>query len=174
MPNIVKDEVIKRIKEEYKKVKNDYGFIVELPDKNNIFEWIVAMDGPRDTTYAGGLFFILLRFKENYPKFPPEVRFKTPIYHPNVVSKQFDNSLGMFNILYWEPNYEIFHALSKIFELFYFIDERSTYEYDKLIEFKNNKALYEKKVKYFTMKYANPRDNNINKTYNCNWNFSYK
>ena len=38
-------------------------------------------------------------------------------------------------------------------------------------EFKENRSLYNKKITYFTEKYANP--NNIRTIYDQNWDFSY-
>ena len=42
---------------------------------------------------------------------------------------------------------------------------------DMAEEFRNNKSLYEEKIKYFTRKYANPMINNYKKY--DNWDFIY-
>ena len=36
--------------------KGDVPFTVGLKDENNIFEWIVAIEGPEGTFYEGALF----------------------------------------------------------------------------------------------------------------------
>ncbi|KRF93996.1 ubiquitin-conjugating enzyme E2-22 kDa [Drosophila mojavensis] len=42
--------------------------------------------GPRGTPYEGGRFVLEIKVPEGYPFSPPEVRFITPIWHPNVSS----------------------------------------------------------------------------------------
>lgn len=46
--------------------------------------WNATLTGPTDTPYASLTFKLVLNFPANYPYTPPEVLFKTPIYHPNV------------------------------------------------------------------------------------------
>jgi ubiquitin-conjugating enzyme E2 D/E len=43
-----------------------------------------ALIGPPDSPYEDGLFIITGHFPSYYPMIPPEVRFETPIYHPNI------------------------------------------------------------------------------------------
>ncbi|KAI2620398.1 ubiquitin-conjugating enzyme/RWD-like protein [Hypoxylon sp. NC1633] len=50
----------------------------------NLTSWTATIAGPDDTPYAGLTFKLSLSFPTNYPYAPPEVLFKTPIYHPNV------------------------------------------------------------------------------------------
>ena len=56
----MKDEAIKRLREEYEDLKKNpitnIGTTVGLLDKNNIFEWQVTMPGPKDTSYKGVYF----------------------------------------------------------------------------------------------------------------------
>ena len=40
--------------------------------------------GPEDSPYENGIFELTLRLPENYPFEPPEVKFLTSIYHPNI------------------------------------------------------------------------------------------
>ena len=42
------------------------------------------MFGPKDTPYEGGKFNLNVVFPDQYPFKPPEITFKTPIYHPNI------------------------------------------------------------------------------------------
>ncbi|KAI4915441.1 uncharacterized protein J4E92_009395 [Alternaria infectoria] len=52
--------------------------------ESNMGLWKIAMQGPPDSTYAGGTFLLYLEMGNNYPRSPPEARFITPIYHPNI------------------------------------------------------------------------------------------
>lgn len=42
------------------------------------------MQGPKDTPYEGGVFELMINVPEQYPLAPPNVRFRTRIFHPNV------------------------------------------------------------------------------------------
>ena len=44
--------------------------------------------GPKGTPYDDGVFKLEIAIPERYPFEPPKMRFVTPIYHPNVDSKQ--------------------------------------------------------------------------------------
>lgn len=50
----------------------------------DLTHWNATLLGPADTPYASLSFKLTLAFPANYPYAPPEVLFKTPIYHPNV------------------------------------------------------------------------------------------
>lgn len=59
-----------------------------LPDDvlvdDNILDWQLYLIGPAETMYEGGVFRVSMKFPMNYPNEPPEMRFLTPIWHPNV------------------------------------------------------------------------------------------
>jgi len=59
-----------------------------LPDDvlidDNILTWQLWLVGPEGTDYEGGVFKVRLTFPPSYPNEPPEMRFDTPIWHPNV------------------------------------------------------------------------------------------
>jgi ubiquitin-protein ligase len=42
------------------------------------------MQGPPDSSYASGTFLMYLDLGVEYPRAPPEGRFITPVYHPNI------------------------------------------------------------------------------------------
>ena len=90
------------------------GFLVNVPDDCNLFEWDVAIFGPPGTHYEGGYFkvskenrgtrevwrshfcgellgnfFLFLTqahmsFPQDYPYSPPTFRFLTKMWHPNI------------------------------------------------------------------------------------------
>jgi len=54
------------------------------PNIDNVHEWICTLEGPPTSAYAGGTFFLELRFSPEYPIKPPSCNFLTRIYHMNV------------------------------------------------------------------------------------------
>ena len=179
-----KIKAMKKIKEEYNDINKNpianIGVSVGLPNEDNIFEWQCTLMGPSDTSYANGLFYLKIKFPENYPEKAPEVCFKNPIYHVNINPRkptfQGPGAEGLGHVCistlnWWEPKYKMKEVLTNIFGLFYMGNPDSPYGLDRADEFRNNRALYEEKVKYFTKKYADPRV--AGKEYDTDWDFTY-
>ncbi|KAI8917577.1 hypothetical protein PhCBS80983_g02707 [Powellomyces hirtus] len=51
---------------------------------DNIYEWDVMILGPEGTLYEGGFFKARLSFPTSYPQMPPQMRFISQMWHPNV------------------------------------------------------------------------------------------
>ncbi|WFD18228.1 E2 ubiquitin-conjugating enzyme [Malassezia caprae] len=60
------------------------GFSAGLKDDSNPFEWEIMIIGPMDTLYEGGFLKAELIFPHEYPLLPPTMKFKTPMWHPNI------------------------------------------------------------------------------------------
>ena len=150
------------------------GVCVGLPNPNNMYEWRCTMIGPSDTSFSGGLFYLKIKFPQNYPNSPPEVLFVTPIYHVNV--NHINNPqcpLGhicLSTLNFWNSEYRMREVLTNIFALFYLGNPDSPFGIDRQKEMKENPALFEEKIKYFTQKYAAP---NIGYQEYDHWDFSY-
>ncbi len=64
--------------------KNEVSNLFAQPRSDNLLIWEAVIFGPEDTIWDGGCFKLLLEFNEEYPTKPPDVRFCTSIFHPNV------------------------------------------------------------------------------------------
>ena len=172
-------EVKKEFDEIQKNPITNIGVTVGLIDPRNIMEWKCSMLGPDDTPFAGGLFFLKIKFPDNYPETAPEVSFLTPTYHLNVNHKIPQNvggeSLGhvcISTLNWWNQSCKIGQVLTDIFALFYLSNPESPYGMDRADEFRKNEQLYKDKCQYFTQKYASP---NINQQfYNQDWDFTFQ
>lgn len=60
------------------------GFTVKLANEENLFEWQVAIFGAPNTLYEGGYFKASMKFPSDYPYSPPNIKFLTKMFHPNI------------------------------------------------------------------------------------------
>ena len=74
------------LKKQFKDINtaSDLGLSVGLVDENNFYKWSVVIFGPSDTIYEGGFFKALLEFPDDYPNSPPQMKFVTKMWHPNI------------------------------------------------------------------------------------------
>ncbi|KAK1351052.1 ubiquitin-conjugating enzyme [Hamiltosporidium tvaerminnensis] len=82
------------------------------PFEDDLLMWIAVIYGPEDTPYEDGTFTLLLMFDETYPQNPPEIRFLTKMYHPNI----YQNGDLCLDILKnrWSPTYDVLAILLSI------------------------------------------------------------
>ncbi|CAA6672738.1 unnamed protein product [Spirodela intermedia] len=82
------------------------------PQDNNILLWNAVIFGPDDTPWDGGTFKLTLQFSEDYPNKPPNVRFVSRMFHPNIYA---DGSICL-DILQnqWSPIYDVAAVLTSI------------------------------------------------------------
>lgn len=99
-----------RLFKEYKEVQREKAADPDIQlvcDESNIFKWtalikvssvideekwwimfccwlVCLFQGPSETPYEGGVFQLAFAVPEQYPLQPPQVRFLTKIFHPNV------------------------------------------------------------------------------------------
>lgn len=178
-----KQNALTRIKKEYNDINqnpiSNIGVSVGLVNANDLFLWRCTMTGPADTSFKKGLFYLRVKFPEDYPKSKPEVYFTTPIYHVNVkhtISKSpGDERLGhvcISSLNWWKPENNMRDVLTHIFALFYKGNPKSPYGLDRQKEMLENRDLYEKKCMYFTQKYASPLCKDVEFT--SDWDFTYQ
>ena len=175
------DRIIEEFKDINRNPISNCGITVGLVNENDYRLWKCYLIGPKDTSYRGGVFFMNVKFPEEYPIKPPEVYYVTPIYHLNVNPRaprsSEDIPLGNISIStlsWWKPEYTIRETLINIFGLIYKANPDSPYGLDRAEEFRENREKYEEKVKYFTKKYANPMKAGKNYSRTEDWDFEYQ
>ncbi|KAM5358995.1 hypothetical protein ACJZ2D_014820 [Fusarium nematophilum] len=74
----------RRVFVEPRSIRNASVPFVSAAPVGDILDKVLArIEGPPDTTYEGGIFWISVKFPEA-PTEPPMLRFQTRIYHPNI------------------------------------------------------------------------------------------
>ena len=56
------------------------------PVEDSLIHLHADVQGPTDSPYEGGVFRLDVQIPSRYPNEPPQIRFHTPIYHPNIDS----------------------------------------------------------------------------------------
>ena len=77
-------EILSKQLEALQNSEDDFGWSVGLVDDEDLFNWSVIFEGPTDTLYEGGFFKALMKFPDDYPNNPPEMKFVTEMWHPNI------------------------------------------------------------------------------------------
>ena len=169
---------LKRIKEEYRNLNSSclqyLGLTVGLFEENNYYRWRFTLIGAEDSIYCGGLFYLEITFPNDYPETSPKIRFLTPIYHLNVNSSSNACGIGAIRpnfINCWNPSSSVREILIKLFTIFYNQNPDSPFDIKQAKEYEENKSLFELKAKYFTKKYANIFQKQLNG--DKDWDFFY-
>ncbi len=145
--------VLKRLQKELKEIQTD-------PPENcsagivgdNFFEWEATIIGPKDTPYEGGMFQLSIHISSEYPFKPPQCRFRTKIYHPNI------NSSGQIclDILknQWTPSLTISKMLLSILALMDQPNPDDPLVTEIANEMKHNVERYKTTARNWTIQYA--------------------
>lgn len=75
----------KRLIRDLQKLSNESDESINAsPEEGNLYLWSAFIEGPEGTAWEGGLFELKLEFTQDYPTKPPNIRFLTKMYHPNI------------------------------------------------------------------------------------------
>ena len=95
--------------------EEDTPWIKVSPVCSDIYHLLAGIEGPPDTPYEGGVFWIDVRFAD-HPFKPPKLQFLTRIYHPNINSRGYI-CLDFLEKMYWSPSYTLQKILVSICSL---------------------------------------------------------
>lgn len=98
-----------RLNKELKDYKNQTDkddIRLYLLNNDNIFEWRAKIKGPPDTPYQEGEFIVGIKVPSDYPISPPDCKFQTKIFHPNI---DFNTGAICFELLKdkWSPQWSL-------------------------------------------------------------------
>ena len=108
---------IEKLQSEFRELRKDglsgVGGSAGIINKNYL-HWKACFIGPKTSPYNGGLYWIEIKCKEEYPETPPEVIFKTKIWHPNISES---GSICIEYLNNWQKTYNIRGIVTSLFDL---------------------------------------------------------
>lgn len=143
---------------------DDLGFSVGLIDENDYYNWSVCFTGPEDTIYEGGFFKAILKFPKDFPQNPPEMRFVTEMWHPNIypdgrvcISILHNPGVDRFNEQEkaeerWRPVLGVEQILISVISMLSDPNCDSPANIDAGVMMRNNPEEYKKKVRKLVLK----------------------
>ena len=144
---------MKRIKRELDEIKkNPPAEVMAGPSNDDLFVWEGMLNGPEDSPYAGGVFKFVIHFKEDHPMSPPDIKFITKVYHPNVGQ----NGKICIDILQnnWSSVYTVSNVMLSILSLLTDPNCSSPLNPESAELYMNDRKAYNKTVKQWVKKYA--------------------
>ena len=143
---------------------NDLGVSVGLIDDNDFYKWSVVFTGPEDTIFEGGYFKAILTFPQDFPQNPPEMKFITEMWHPNIykdgkvcISILHSPGVDQFNEQEkaderWRPSLGVEQIIVSVISMLNDPNCDSPANIDASIMFKNKPEEYKKKVRQLVLK----------------------
>eukprot|EP00762_Andalucia_godoyi_P008313 ANDGO_07317.mRNA.1 Ubiquitin-conjugating enzyme E2-16 kDa len=123
------------------------------PSGSDLMHWSATIAGPPDSPYAGGLFFLDIHFPNDYPFKPPQVRFTTKVYHPNI-NGNGGICLDILRPEKWSPALTISKVLLSILSLLTDPNPDDPLVGDIAQLYKVNRRQYEDNAREWTRKHA--------------------
>ncbi len=118
----------------------------------NMTHWTGWIEGSQDTPYAGGKFHLTIDFPSDYPFRPPQIKFITPVYHPNISTK---GEICM-DILHsqWSPVLTVRSLLISLCSLLTDPNPEHGLNKEALKDFRTNQDKHNEIAREWTRKYA--------------------
>lgn len=108
--SLVSKPALLRIKKELELLESQppEGICVWMID-DSMFHLKGEIIGPKNSPYEEGVFLLEIVIPEMYPNQPPQIRFITPVYHPNIDTggRICINALKMPPAGVWSPSLNI-------------------------------------------------------------------
>ena len=131
---------------------NSLYFTAGPIEVENLYKWEAILQGPEKSPYKGGIFNLSIDFNNDFPFKPPDIKFKTLIFHPNI---NFDGEICI-DILKnkWISSISIIKVLEVIHEHLESPKYSIPFVPQIAVLLMNDKKRFEEKAKEWTKFYA--------------------
>ncbi|KAI5189015.1 ubiquitin-conjugating enzyme E2 I [Nematocida sp. AWRm77] len=143
----------KRILQERENWRRDrpFGFVAKPVAKEgglDLFNWECTVPGPEGSPFAGHNIHLHIEFFKGYPITPPQAKFLSKVFHPNVYTDGFI-CLDILGNGAWTPSMNIKSILLAISSLLSTPNVDSPANNEAAELYNRSKSLYSRKVKSF-------------------------
>ncbi|CCG25356.1 Ubc1 protein [Candida orthopsilosis Co 90-125] len=147
---------VKRIAKELEECRQDKqsGVTLELNNDADLTHLTGYFAGPPGTPYQGGLFQVAIDIPNEYPFKPPQMKFITKIYHPNISSVTGAICLNILKDK-WTPVLTLKSTLISLQLLLQSPEPNDPQDAEVAKHYLSNKAGFEETAAYWTKLYAN-------------------
>jgi ubiquitin-protein ligase len=120
---------------------------------DNLYRWRAVVSGPVGSPYVGGRFELAIELPQNYPFRPPDVKFRTKIYHVNV--KKEDGSLcaDIFQNN-WAPTLNMRYVIESVISILATPAPEHALEPEIAAEMMNSPAVFHQKAQEWVRNFA--------------------
>eukprot|EP00455_Lapot_gusevi_P000111 TRINITY_DN10048_c0_g1_i2.p1 TRINITY_DN10048_c0_g1~~TRINITY_DN10048_c0_g1_i2.p1 ORF type:complete len:172 (-),score=32.36 TRINITY_DN10048_c0_g1_i2:68-511(-) len=143
---------LRRIRKEFEDATRE-GFSVSTIG-DDFYNWQFAIEGPEDTPYAGGVFFLRAQFPNDYPFKPPKVVFETKIYHCSVNEEGRICVMPDILSVDWSPAITMSKVIPRIVQLLREPHPDDPWRPEIAVLYKNNRELHDQNAREWTRKFA--------------------
>ncbi|CAM9015292.1 unnamed protein product [Wickerhamomyces anomalus] len=115
------------------------------PLTDNVMVWNAIIIGPADTPFEDGTFRLSINFDEQYPNKPPQVKFISQMFHPNV----YASGELCLDILQnrWSPTFDVASILTSVQSLLNDPNISSPANVEAANLYKDHSSQYAKRVR---------------------------
>ncbi|EMG50146.1 UBC1 Ubiquitin-conjugating enzyme E2 1 [Candida maltosa Xu316] len=146
---------VKRIAKELEECRQDTqsGVSLTLNNENDLTHLTGYFKGPPGTPYEGGLFQVAIDIPQEYPFKPPQMKFTTKIYHPNISSVTGAICLDILKDA-WTPILTLKSSLISLQSLLQSPEPSDPQDAEVAKHYLSNKPGFEETAAYWTKIYA--------------------
>ena len=142
----------KRLANEFKGLTSAPVCGAKVSQEGSINKWKVVLPGPKGSAYEDGTFNLSFVFPDNYPFKYPDVKFITPMYHPNIKKDNGEICMDIFANS-WSPTQKVRDIIEKLASLLVHPSTDSPLESEIAQEFLKDHKKWEKNVREFVKKH---------------------
>lgn len=155
---------LKRLKAEKKRLdasisKGDMCGISEVAvNADNVLIWEASLDGPSESSYAGGRFQVRLEFPAEYPFKAPKAKFITKVWNPSVTE---EGEICLEMLQNWRPMMYASDVLLALKSLLVAPASEDALNKEAAAQFSGNIESFKKQAKEWTSLYAAKEKNDL-------------